>query len=461
MSPLPRSPLPVLGAAFAAILVILVVMVAGSDSVGRALVARHENEVQLAELIYSGDRLLTRATEQVNTYQDFLRAPAPIRLQLYRAAQQAVVDQLAALRDTAAARPDLAPDVARLTSVADRWDAELGWVSRDGPQPSERVLAEAARLGARADELARDYAEAVTVYQAHLEALRAANRETGQALADLFQLVVRVGGLVGALLVVGVGVVTTLTIRHFVEQLALSRWAIVQAQEAIRREVAERLHGEVQGKILALELQLRQATDQLARDPEHAERGIREVIERLVVVRDTARAISHQLHPAILRMGLPAALRSLRDGLEPAVTVTLDVAPAVEERELQRSFGGGGEPAAGAVSADVRLVLYRLVQEAVNNAVLHGGVSEVAVRLWSPRPDQLAVSVVDHGRGLGRGTRLGLGLTSLRGALEALGGRLEMGGTPGGGTRVLGVVPVAPRAGAAPRPAPEVAPSVR
>jgi hypothetical protein len=40
----------VLGAAFAAILVILVVMVAGSDSVGRALVARHENEVQLAEL---------------------------------------------------------------------------------------------------------------------------------------------------------------------------------------------------------------------------------------------------------------------------------------------------------------------------------------------------------------------------------------------------------------------------
>ena len=132
---------------------------------GRALVARHENEVQFAELIYSGDRLLTRATEQVNTYQDFLRAPAPIRLQLYRAAQQAVADQLAALRDTAAARPDLAPDVARLVSVAERWDAELGWVSRDGPQPSERVLAEATRLSARADELGREYAEAVAVYQ--------------------------------------------------------------------------------------------------------------------------------------------------------------------------------------------------------------------------------------------------------------------------------------------------------
>src|SRR5919202_4024030 len=97
MSPLGRSPLPVLGAAFAAILVILVVMVAASDSVGRALVARHENEVQLAELSYGADRLQTRVTEQVNTYQDYLRAPAPIRLQLYRVAHQAVDDQIAAL----------------------------------------------------------------------------------------------------------------------------------------------------------------------------------------------------------------------------------------------------------------------------------------------------------------------------------------------------------------------------
>src|SRR5439155_23902404 len=169
-------------------------------------------------------------------------------------------------------------------------------------------------------------------------------------------------------------------IRHSVEQLALSRWAIVQAQEAIRREVAERLHGEVQGKLLALELQLRQATDQLARDPVAAERGIREMLERLAVVRETARAVSHQLHPAILRMGLPAALRSLRDALEPAVVVQLQVAPDVEARELRRSFGVAADAAPPPLPEEVRLALYRLVQEGVNNAVHHGGVAEVAVR---------------------------------------------------------------------------------
>src|SRR5581483_10729071 len=461
MSPFGRSPLPVLAAAFAVILVILVVMVVASDSVGRALVARRQNAVQLAELNTAGDRLLTRVSEQVNTYQDFLRAPAPIRLQLYRAAQQAVTDQLTALRESAAVRPELDAEVAWLNTVAERWDAELGWVARQAPQAPESVLADAPRLYARADELGREFAEAVSVYQAHVEALREANRKNGQAATGLFQLVVRLGGLIGGLLVIAVGIVTALTIRRSVEELAVSRWAIVQAQEAIRREVAERLHGEVQGKLLALELQLRQAVDQLKRDPAEAERGIREVVDRLVVVRDTARAVSHQLHPAILRMGLPAALRSLRDSLEPAVTVEIDVAPDVEARELQRSFGVVEESAPVPLPADVRLVLYRLVQEAVNNAVRHGGVSEVTVRLWSPRPDQLAVSVEDRGRGLGRGTRLGLGLTSLRGALEALGGRLEVTGTSGGGTHVLGLVPLTSFAQPPARSTPEVVASLR
>src|SRR5581483_2824884 len=102
MSPFGRSPLPVLAAAFAVILVIRVVMVVASDSVGRALEERRQKAVQLAELNTAGDRLLTRVSEHVKTYQDFLRAPAPIRLQLYRAREQAVTAPLTALREAAA-----------------------------------------------------------------------------------------------------------------------------------------------------------------------------------------------------------------------------------------------------------------------------------------------------------------------------------------------------------------------
>ena len=435
-----RSPIPVLAAAFAAILLVLGLIVAASDLAGRALVSRYETEVALAEQAYAGDRLQTRVSEQVNTYQDFLRAPAPIRLQLYRAAHQAVADQLAGLRAGAALRPELAAVVDRIAAVAERWDAELSGVAPppDG-QPTESVVAE---LSARADALGSEYVDAIREYQERLDDARTANRETGQAAVDQFQLVVRVGGLVGGLLVLGVGLVSGLTIRRSIEALAASRRAIVHAQETVRRAVAERLHGEVQGKLLALELQLRQAADRIPRDPAGAERDVRGVIERLELVRETTRAVSHQLHPAILRMGLPAALRSLRDSLEPAVALQLDVAPEVEARELRRSFGVADGATPPPLPEDVRLALYRLVQEGVNNAVHHGGVAEVAVRLWSPRPDELAVSVEDRGHGFDRTRHGGLGLANLRGAMEALGGRLEVASGPGSGTRVLAVVPL-------------------
>ncbi len=441
MQLLERSPVPVLIAAFAAILLILGIMVAASDSVGRALVGRYETEVRLAELTFAADRLQTRVSEQANTYQEFLRAPAPIRLQLYRAANQAVTDQLATLRRAAGERLELAATAEQIATVHQRWAAELDDPARQDPATRGEDPATAA-LSARADALATLYFDAIRDYQDRLDDARAANRQTGEALADQFQRVVRVGGLVGALLVLLVGLISGQTIRRFVAELAASRRAIVHAQETVRREVAERLHGEVQGKLLALELQLRQAADGIPRDPPAAEREVRALLDRLGDVRETTRAVSHQLHPAILRMGLPAALRSLRDSLEPAVSLQLQVAPEIEDRELSRSLGLAEPPGPPPLPDDVRLALYRIVQEGVNNAVQHGGVAEVAVRLWAPRPDQLAVSVEDRGKGFHRSQRAGLGLASLRGAMEALGGRLEVASGPGAGTRVLAVVPV-------------------
>jgi signal transduction histidine kinase len=435
-----RSPIPVLVGAFAAILLVLALIVVASDQAGRALVTRYETEVRLAELAFQADRLQTRVSEQANTYQDFLRAPAPIRLQLYRAAHQAVFDQIASMRQAGPARAELTAALDRIAAVGTHWEDELG--ERARPIASQDPAAAAAELSGRADALAVEYADAIRAYQEQVDAARTANRVTGEAAVDQFQLVVRVGGLVGGLLVLGVGLVSALTIRRSIEELAASRRAIVDAQETVRRAVAERLHGEVQGKLLALELQLRQAADGITREPAAAETEVRGIIGRLEAVRETTRAVSHQLHPAILRMGLPAALRSLRDSLEPAVTVQLDVAPEVEARELRRSFGVAEDHTPPPLPDDVRLALYRLVQEGVNNAVHHGGVAEVAVRLWSPRTDQLAVSVEDRGQGFARTRGAGLGLASLRGAMEALGGRLEVTSGPNSGTRVLAVVPL-------------------
>src|SRR5262249_11510256 len=109
------------------------------------------------------------------------------------------------------------------------------------------------------------------------------------------------------------------------------------------------------------------------------------------------------------------------------------------------------------VPEEARLALYRLVQEAVNNAVRHGGVTEGAVRGWSPRRDQVAGAVAGRGRGFSRSGGGGLGRASLRGAVWAGGGRREAAGVAGAGTRVLGRVPLpAPAPGPGPgRAAPQ------
>src|SRR5947209_1860869 len=143
-----RSPLPVLAAAFTAILLVLGLIVAASDQAGRALVSRYETEVRLAELAFEGDRLQTRVSEQANTYQEFLRAPAPIRLQLYRAAHQAVLDQLVEMRQAAPVRAELTAALDRVAAVGTRWDAELGESAR--PIPDQQPPAAAAELSGRA-----------------------------------------------------------------------------------------------------------------------------------------------------------------------------------------------------------------------------------------------------------------------------------------------------------------------
>lgn len=88
--------------------------------------------------------------------------------------------------------------------------------------------------------------------------------------------------------------------------------------------------------------------------------------------------------------------------------------------------------------------LFRIVQEALTNAVRHGRPSKVEVRMRAAG-DLLELEVSDDGRGFDpegrahRGRRLGL--TSMRERAAALGGELSIRSAPGEGTTVHLEVP--------------------
>jgi signal transduction histidine kinase len=95
-----------------------------------------------------------------------------------------------------------------------------------------------------------------------------------------------------------------------------------------------------------------------------------------------------------------------------------------------------------AVSGEVRHHLFLAVKEALNNAVRHGGASEVGFRVRLLE-NQLCILITDNGSGFDTlASSNGNGLLNLRNRLEHLHGRCELESTPGVGTTVLLQLPL-------------------
>ena len=90
--------------------------------------------------------------------------------------------------------------------------------------------------------------------------------------------------------------------------------------------------------------------------------------------------------------------------------------------------------------AGIGLAAYRIVQEALTNALRHAGASRATVRLRSSG-DVLVVDVTDDGRGPGRAAASGHGLLGMRERVAVHGGSLEVGPAEGRGFRVLARLP--------------------
>ena len=100
----------------------------------------------------------------------------------------------------------------------------------------------------------------------------------------------------------------------------------------------------------------------------------------------------------------------------------------------------------GDVPEACALTAYRLVQEALTNIAKHAGAHSVRVLLERTRAsesrDAMHVEVTDDGKGFDmKSPAGGLGLIGMRERVEGLGGRLEVSGSPGKGTRLGAWIP--------------------
>ena len=146
-------------------------------------------------------------------------------------------------------------------------------------------------------------------------------------------------------------------------------------------------------------------------------------------------------------------MRKLRDliaELRPAALDDLGLGPAIESLAKRQAAIGGfaveldiALSSEGRLARDTETAIYRIVQEALSNAVKHAAAGGVQLRV-TQLPDRVQVAVEDDGRGFEPdGVRAGFGLTGMRERALLAGGRLWVTSADGGPTRVAAVLPLA------------------
>lgn len=187
-----------------------------------------------------------------------------------------------------------------------------------------------------------------------------------------------------------------------------------------RNRMARELHDAVTQKLFSLRLTAQAAATMLPTDPAKAAVELDRVQRMAGEALAELRAVIVELRPAELdRHGLAETLRKhvrLLDRLHPSSV----------------AFEGEALPK---LDSAVEVVVLRVAQEALHNALRHASASRVVVEL-AHEDGQLVLSVSDDGTGFDRVDTRGLGLVSMRDRAESVGGTLTVTSAPDEGTTV-------------------------
>jgi len=200
---------------------------------------------------------------------------------------------------------------------------------------------------------------------------------------------------------------------------------VLRAQEDERRRLARDLHDEVNQALTAILLRL----EALSQDAEPELRTQLDELKALVSqAMDELLRLARQLRPAALDdLGLVAAIEG-------------QLTRFSEQTGIQTSLRTQGEP--GSVGEDQQTVIYRVVQEALNNAAQHSGASHIDFDLQIFPSHGVELRVSDDGRGFDtRRATSGLGLGGMAERARLVGGELAIRSEPGHGTRVRLYIP--------------------
>jgi signal transduction histidine kinase len=206
---------------------------------------------------------------------------------------------------------------------------------------------------------------------------------------------------------------------------------LISAQEEERRALARELHDDLGQQLVALKLDLAMLKRDL-RDLQYQQR-LADCIQLAEHVRESIKQTARRLRPALLDdLGLAEALHwYARSQAERAGC-------AIEVRDRLPS----------SLSPELEMAVFRIVQEAVGNAIRHGRARRIDI-VVAVAAGELTLAVQDDGAGFdpdalsnNPAATSGLGLSGMRERAALLDGRFSLASRPGAGVRVEVAIPL-------------------
>jgi len=192
--------------------------------------------------------------------------------------------------------------------------------------------------------------------------------------------------------------------------------AIMEAQEKERREISSELHDNVNQILTTCKLFLEIARNDLAdtRFIDACHQNIQNVIEEI-------RNISHNLTPYTLKdLGLAAAVHDIVQKINQSGKLMIRL---LSFQNLEEDI----------ISPDIKLAIFRIVQEKINNVLKHSQATELKIEI-NVRDHRILLTLTDNGRGFDKkAVKKGMGLNNIHNRVEFHKGTMQLKTAPGAG----------------------------
>jgi two-component system NarL family sensor kinase len=206
--------------------------------------------------------------------------------------------------------------------------------------------------------------------------------------------------------------------------------AILDAEEKERRRIAQDLHDGVGQLLSAAKLNLSHLDSKITAQTEEQKVAMQNALSLVDDSVKEVRAVSHNMMPnTLIKLGLASAVREFITKLGNAPTLKVDLEIVGLDARLDNQ---------------IETVLYRVIQEIVNNIIRHAKASQISMQLIR-HETELNIMIEDNGVGFDTGkidSFEGIGLKGIQTRIEFLSGSVHFDSSVGRGTTVIIDVPL-------------------